>query len=85
MGSWAQNWNLYDDHDYWKCEDDIMIEEEKDPKEEDPEEEDPRRKTLRKWNQKKGKRRMAKGRKAPLAQMRILKRKWMCNILGRNV
>jgi len=44
--SWAQNWDLYADHDYWKC-DDIIVEEhpeevnseEEDPREEDPEEE----------------------------------------------
>ena len=36
--SWAQNWDLYDDHDYWKCEDDIMIEEEEDPEEIEPKE-----------------------------------------------
>ena len=29
--------DLYDDHEYWRCEDDTIMEEE-DPEEEDPEE-----------------------------------------------
>ena len=37
----AQNQNLYDDHDYWRCDDDTIIEGEEDPEEEDLEEEDP--------------------------------------------
>ena len=37
----AQNSDLYDDYDYWKCENDIMIEEEGGPGEEDLEEENP--------------------------------------------
>ena len=36
----AQNQNLYD-HDYWRCDDDTIIEGEEDPEEEDLEEEDP--------------------------------------------
>ena len=32
--------NLYDDHEYWRCEHDAIMEE-VDPDEEDPEEEDP--------------------------------------------
>ena len=33
--SWAQNQDLYDDHDYWRCDDDTMIDGEEDPEEED--------------------------------------------------
>ena len=36
----TQNWDLYDDNDYWRCDDDITMDSEA-PEEEDSEEEDP--------------------------------------------
>ena len=39
--SWAEDMDLYDDHEYWGCEDDAVLgEEEEDPEEENPEEEE---------------------------------------------
>ena len=37
--SWAHDWDLYDDYEHWKYDDDIIMESE-DLKKEDPEEED---------------------------------------------
>ena len=51
--SWAQNQNLYYDHDYWRCDEDGIMEnenpeeensEKEDPEEENSEEEDPEEK-----------------------------------------
>ena len=36
--NWAEDMDLYDDHEYWRCEDDTIIEEEEELEEEDPEE-----------------------------------------------
>jgi len=38
--TWAEDMDLYDDHEYWRCEDNAIMKEE-DP-EEDPEEENPK-------------------------------------------
>ena len=35
--SWAEDMNLYDDHEYWRFEEEVIMEEE-DPEEENPEE-----------------------------------------------
>jgi len=35
--TWAEDIDLYDDHEYWECEDDVIMWK-VDPKEEDPEE-----------------------------------------------
>ena len=35
--TWVEDMDLYDDHEYWRCDDDAIMEEE-DPEEEDPEE-----------------------------------------------
>jgi len=39
--SWAEDMDLYDDHEYWRCEDDAVLEEVNPEEEEDPEEVNP--------------------------------------------
>ena len=69
--SWAQNWDLYDDHDYWRCDDDTIIEdpEEEDPKEEDPEEEDPEEEDPEEEDPERRNQRITVRMKTPLALM----------------
>ena len=39
--SWAEDMDLYDDHEYWRCENDAILEEVNPEEEEDPEEVNP--------------------------------------------